>query len=56
MTFDYKRNRMLAIQKKRMEEKKAIKDHWKSQGGFQSTEDKLKEKYKRDIDAGNLPF
>ena len=56
MTFDFKKNKMLQIQKKRMEEKQAIKDHWKSQGGFKTTEDMLKDKYKRDIQAGELPF
>ena len=56
MTFNFARNKMIEISRKRVEEKRAIKKMWAKNGGFSKTQDALKERYKRDIDAGSLPF
>ena len=56
MTFNFRQNKLRLITAKRMAEKKDIHDTWIKEGGFSKMEDKLKEKYRRDIDAGSLPF
>ena len=57
MTFNPRKNRMMEIARKRATENEDIKRMWAKSGGFQPTEDALRDKYANGrIKPEDLPY